>query len=679
VVDVDREGDRVVEVETQDHWRQSVAVEEVEHGTQHDQDAAMRSTQEAPHSHWHKAVQALGSPLWICLLAALLMRVWLVVHTNGVIDGDEALVGIQAEHILRGELPVYFYGQVYMGSLEAYLMAMLFAIAGPSVWTLRAEPTLLSLVVVWLTWRLAAALAETAQLPPNTKLVFQTIATLFAAISPLYNTVLQLRTLGGYIETFMLMLMLLLSALQLTRRWRDGASEKELALRWGGIGFVVGLGLWVDPLIISAILAAASWMLVFLVKELLQIRKKADVERWNSFQDFVARLLLSGAAFVACCIGLLPALIWGRRNQWANFQYMLQFGKLDISLQNNPNIPKQHIALIEALIHLYQGYVAPRIISGALPVESAALSHVFVILFAIGLIFIAGTVLLVVFSLVWHHPLLVSIQKLAALPLIFGLWTAIVFCSSSASAFGLQSLQVDSVGRYAAPLMLALPFFYATLITVVSMLLLNWRRHRRSHEQIIVGNDSRAESPYVASASRLPVPLILQGMLCVFVMLYCLATAYTYGQANPGYTFQTPACTMAPANDGPLIAYLEQQHVRAGWALTWIGNPIIFKTQENIIIADPRYIVSHYFGAERMPAYTEDVLHAQHPAFLAFVRHNDAYPLLLRYLDSMHVTYQAKRFVSEPGTDILVVTGLSRAVPLKYTAIFQQVFPNCMI
>jgi hypothetical protein len=44
----------------------------------------------------------LRSPLWVYLLIALLLRIWLIVHTRGVIDGDEAVVGIQAEHILRG-------------------------------------------------------------------------------------------------------------------------------------------------------------------------------------------------------------------------------------------------------------------------------------------------------------------------------------------------------------------------------------------------------------------------------------------------------------------------------------------------------------------------------------------------------------------------------------------------
>src|SRR6266446_172302 len=109
------------------------------------------------------------SPLWICLLIALIIRVWLTVHTHGMIDGDEALVGIQAERILQGNFPVYFYGIPYFGSLEAYLASILFAIFGSSPWTLRTEATLVSLVLVWLTWRLASGLADAAQLPAYAK------------------------------------------------------------------------------------------------------------------------------------------------------------------------------------------------------------------------------------------------------------------------------------------------------------------------------------------------------------------------------------------------------------------------------------------------------------------------------------------------------------------------------
>src|SRR2546423_6339612 len=149
---------------------------------------------------WYSVLRsALRSPLWLCLLFALGIRIWLAYHTHGIIDGDEAMVGIQAEHILRGEHPYYFYGQAYMGSLEAYLMAILFAIAGPSVWMLRAEPILLSLLIVWLTWRLAGALADAAHLSPFAQQLFQTIAALIAAVPPLYDTVVEMRALGGYV------------------------------------------------------------------------------------------------------------------------------------------------------------------------------------------------------------------------------------------------------------------------------------------------------------------------------------------------------------------------------------------------------------------------------------------------------------------------------------------------
>src|SRR6266849_7240779 len=95
-------------------------------------EAALISNTPQPLRRWYTL---LLSPLWLCLLFALMIRIWLIAHTHGVIDGDEVLVGIQAEHILRGELPIYFYGQPYMGSLEAYLVALFVAIGGPSAWT----------------------------------------------------------------------------------------------------------------------------------------------------------------------------------------------------------------------------------------------------------------------------------------------------------------------------------------------------------------------------------------------------------------------------------------------------------------------------------------------------------------------------------------------------------------
>src|SRR5437764_8084572 len=129
----------------------------------------------------------LWSPFMACLLVAVIVRVWLIVHTNGVIAGDEAEVGLQAEHILHGEHPIYYYGQPYMGSLEMYLIAGIIRLTGPFVWAARIEPLIISLILVSITWFFSRALADSAHLSPRVKMLFIVMATLVAALAPLYD------------------------------------------------------------------------------------------------------------------------------------------------------------------------------------------------------------------------------------------------------------------------------------------------------------------------------------------------------------------------------------------------------------------------------------------------------------------------------------------------------------
>src|SRR5258708_36839625 len=143
----------------------------------------------------------LLSPLWLCLLVAVIIRIWLIIRTHGTLDGDEALLGIQAEHILQGERPIYFYGIPYFGSMEAYVAALLFAIFGPSVAALRAETTAFSLVLVSLTWWLASLLAKAARLPFYARRCFIITATLVAALPPLFDVIVELRTDGGRLRS----------------------------------------------------------------------------------------------------------------------------------------------------------------------------------------------------------------------------------------------------------------------------------------------------------------------------------------------------------------------------------------------------------------------------------------------------------------------------------------------
>jgi len=64
------------------------------------------------------------------------------------VDSDQAVAGIMARHILRGDRPVFFYGQSYNGALEGYLTAAVFHLWGTNDLTLRLAHTLFSAALV---------------------------------------------------------------------------------------------------------------------------------------------------------------------------------------------------------------------------------------------------------------------------------------------------------------------------------------------------------------------------------------------------------------------------------------------------------------------------------------------------------------------------------------------------
>ena len=633
-------------------------------------EGAFTNNQYNPRNRWQTVIL---SPLWLCLLLALGIRIWLAYHTHGIIDGDEAMVGIQAEHLLRGEHPYYFYGQVYMGSLEAYLIAILFAIAGPSVWMLRAEPILLSLLVVWLTWRLAGALADAAQLSPFARQLFQTIAALIAAVPPLYDTVVEMRALGGYVEAFVLILLLLLSVFRLTRRWRAGASNKEMGWRWAGIGFIIGFGFWVNPLILTAVFAATIRVVAFCIVELAQLGTQSQADVRPALRSFLKRLLLVLVAVPTCLIGMAPAIRWGLTHHWANFTFVLQLG--DLRTLNSLLKPYYHdrLSLFKDQLSFYLHYAAPRTIGGALPGENTLLATIHTLTLGLGLFCLCASCLLFLLSLFWHHPQLLRIRQLVALPLLYAVCVSIAFCTSIIATTGLISLQHDIAGRYAAPIMLVLPFFFAAVFTLAYTSLAKFMKRRPRNEEEQVGNTQRS----VLSKASPRIAMIAQVALFAVLLSYIGVQASTYELTDAGATFQSASCTTAPANNDAIIAYLQQEHVHYAWAITWIGNPIIFKTNEGIIMTDPRLIISHY-GLGRIPLYTYDLLQADRPAMLTLVQHEDTYPALLKILNARKVTYHTRRFPSEQGYDVLVVTALSRTVPMLSTQLYASAFPGCI-
>src|SRR5260370_9245609 len=102
------------------------------------------------------------------ILIATLLGFLLISQGWPQTDSDESTMGLMALHIAyRGEHPVFFYGQSYMGSLEAYIAAPLFHLFGPSTFSLR-----LGLVFIFALFLITMFLL--ASLPYTTKLALCT-------------------------------------------------------------------------------------------------------------------------------------------------------------------------------------------------------------------------------------------------------------------------------------------------------------------------------------------------------------------------------------------------------------------------------------------------------------------------------------------------------------------------
>ncbi len=148
-------------------------------------------------------------------------------------NADESIVALMAKHILQGERPLFFYGQAYMGSLDAFLAAAGFAIFGTQVWVIRAVQILLfsATMIVW--HRFCEEGFESR--------IVADAAVLLLAIPPVMVTLYTTISLGGYGEALLFGSLCMLLALQIVR-------GRSTVGRWLGLGLSAGIGFWAFPL-----------------------------------------------------------------------------------------------------------------------------------------------------------------------------------------------------------------------------------------------------------------------------------------------------------------------------------------------------------------------------------------------------------------------------------------------
>jgi hypothetical protein len=183
-------------------------------------------------------------------------RLWLLLNHTPLTNSDEATMGLAALHIARGSgHPVFFYGQFYMGTPEAYLAAPLFRLFGPSVLAQRMPALLCYAAFLFLAYQLTRRLYR----PWLAVLVVGLLA--LGADRVIRD---QLIAAGGYPEIMPLGTAVVLLALLLAtglRRWRLAAFAT-----WG---LLIGVLVWDDWLIAPYVLAGAVILLRGCWRELL--------------------------------------------------------------------------------------------------------------------------------------------------------------------------------------------------------------------------------------------------------------------------------------------------------------------------------------------------------------------------------------------------------------------------
>jgi hypothetical protein len=176
-------------------------------------------------------------------------RLWIISSPLGLVDGDEAVVGLMARRALDGAFEAFFWGQEYGGSQEALLVAVLLAVGVPGRWAMELVPVGLHAGAALLVWRLGL---RTLSRPGAAALA----AGLCWAGSPAllwWST----KERGFYGFTLVCGLTALLFCEGLSVRRTGGRAPNARAV---GLGLVSGLGWWASPQILHFAVPGIVWL-----------------------------------------------------------------------------------------------------------------------------------------------------------------------------------------------------------------------------------------------------------------------------------------------------------------------------------------------------------------------------------------------------------------------------------
>lgn len=549
----------------------------------------------APARSWKEAL-LLGL---ICLLA-MALKAALILTERVPFNSDEAVVALMARHILQGERPVFFYGQAYMGSLDAWLVALAFRLLGQQIWAIRLVQALLYMGTMVSTYLLGKAIWGSKRVG--------LLAALLLAVPTVNVTLYTTASLGGYGEALLLGNLILLVAwrgAQLIDRIAGSASRAEQppggsALRVprlllglaAGLGFLIGLGLWAFGLtLVYALPALGLW-----AGRLWQRRQVLRAERGP---------ILAMAGLMTLGAGLGAAPWWG---------YALQFGLERLLAELGGGA----IAGVEGLPWIFQ--VGQHLLNLLL----LGITVTFGLRPPWDVVWLALPLLPFVLMF-WGVVLIDMMRRLRQLsPAQPGMVMVAAVMLVTLVAFILTPFGADPSGRYFLPLAVPLALFAAAYLV------------------------DRMESPFRPSQLRGETGKAWPGWaalgLALLPLVYNLWGTWQCARTfPPGLTTQFYAPARLDQRAMPaLIAFLRQQGEKAGYTNYWVSYPLAFLSQEELIFVPrlPYHPDFRYTSRDdRYPPYDDQVAQAERVAYIV-TNHPALEERLRQSFQSFGVTWQ---------------------------------------
>ncbi len=492
-------------------------------------------------------------------------------------NSDEAVVALMARHILQGERPVFFYGQAYLGSLDAWLIAGAFRLFGQTVGAIRLVQAPLYLGTVATTYLLSLKIYRSQWLAGA--------AGLFMVVPSVLVTLYTTATLGGYGEALLFGNLIMLGTLVLLERDpEEGANNWRMAgwQRWVGwalLGALMGLAFWTFPIT----LAYTAPVLIAVM-----------VIHWRQWPPLAATVGLLAAGFV---IGATP---------WLN--YTRTYGLVTLAEMTGVAVSgaSSTVAVLAVFSHLFNFVLFGPTVAWSM---RAPWSAEFVAL------------PLLPFALAMNIGVtLVMLRRLARLrdAATLGRWLLAGVMAITIGAFIFSPFGADPSGRYFLPLAVPVAIFTAEV--------LHWFRLRRRQKER-------------RSVWRKWFGQVLALALVSYAWWGNLwaATRYPPGfttQFDPVAQVDTRALP-------ELIAFLRAHGETRGYTNYWVEYPLAFLSGEELLyVARLPYHEDFRYTARdsRLPAYAEAVAASERVAYIT-TRHPELDSQLRSGFRSLGVTF----------------------------------------